>query len=73
MLNECVAKFHCGRLAFLGEFWSVKFIERQDSFEVLFRYFKEHGHKRDPKVINILRCPMSRVHMSRALLAHVFQ
>ena len=29
------------RLVFRSEFWSVKFIETMDFFQVLFRYFKD--------------------------------
>ena len=34
---------------FWGEFWSVKFTETLDRFQVLFWYFKEYGPKRDPE------------------------
>ena len=35
---------------FRGEFWSVKFIEKWDFFQVLFEHFKKHGPKRKPEI-----------------------
>ena len=51
IIHSIVADFQSAMWSFgiLGKFWSVKFIEILDCFQVLFRSFKQHGPLMDLK------------------------